>query len=214
LIGVVIVDDHRVVRRGLRAYLESTDDLEVLGEAADGIAALELVEKLVTLGSPPEVVLTDLVMDRMDGEQLTRELLRRFPGVRVVVMTSFSDLGRIKSLIADGASGYVLKDADSDQVAAALRSANAGQVHLDPEVARVLTQSMVNPVVMPLTDREQQVVSLVARGLSNHQIADRLVMSERTARTHLSNVFAKLGLQSRTQVALWAIRAGLASSDQ
>jgi len=208
------VDDHRVVRRGLRAYLESTDDLEVLGEAADGIAALELVEKLVTLGSPPEVVLTDLVMDRMDGEQLTRELLRRFPGVRVVVMTSFSDLGRIKSLIADGASGYVLKDADSDQVAAALRSANAGQVHLDPEVARVLTQSMVNPVVMPLTDREQQVVSLVARGLSNHQIADRLVMSERTARTHLSNVFAKLGLQSRTQVALWAIRAGLASSDQ
>jgi DNA-binding NarL/FixJ family response regulator len=214
LIGVVIVDDHRVVRRGLRAYLESTDDLEVLGEAADGIAALELVEKLVTLGSSPEVVLTDLVMDRMDGEQLTRELLRRFPGVRVVVMTSFSDLGRIKSLIADGASGYVLKDADSDQVAAALRAANAGQVHLDPEVARVLTQSMVNPVVMPLTDREQQVVSLVARGLSNHQIADRLVMSERTARTHLSNVFAKLGLQSRTQVALWAIRAGLASSDQ
>jgi DNA-binding NarL/FixJ family response regulator len=213
VIGVVIVDDHRVVRRGLRAYLESNDDLQVLGEAADGIAALELVQKLMTLGTPPDVVLTDLVMDRMDGERLTRELLSRFDGVRIVVMTSFSDLGRIKSLIADGASGYVLKDADSDQVAAAVRAAHAGQMHLDPVVARVLTQSMVNPAIMPLTDREQEVVILVARGLSNRQIADQLVMSERTARTHLSNILAKLDLQSRTQVALWAIRAGLASGE-
>jgi DNA-binding NarL/FixJ family response regulator len=212
-VRVFVVDDHAVVRRGLHAYLEMVDDMEVVGEAADGQEALEGIEALVAAGRPPDVALMDLVMPGMDGVTATAAIVQRHPEMEVVAMTSFARADMVHDALQAGAAGYLLKDAEADEVAAAIRAARRGEVHLDAAVAKQLTQSLVTPqprTVSSLTDREREVLVLVADGLSNQQIADSLVISERTARTHVSNILGKLGVASRTQAALLAIREGIA----
>jgi DNA-binding NarL/FixJ family response regulator len=212
-VRVFVVDDHAVVRRGLRGYLEMVDDMEVVGEAADGQEALDGIAALVTAGRPPVVVLMDLVMPGMDGVTATAAITQRYPEMEVVAMTSFTQADMVHGALQAGAAGYLLKDAEADEVAAAIRAARRGEVHLDPVVAKQLTRSLVAPkpqTVTALTDREREVLVLVAQGLSNQQIADSLVISERTARTHVSNILGKLGVVSRTQAALLAIREGIA----
>jgi DNA-binding NarL/FixJ family response regulator len=212
-VRVFVVDDHAVVRRGLRGYLEMVDDMEVVGEAADGQEALDGIAALVTAGRPPVVVLMDLVMPGMDGVTATAAITQRYPEMEVVAMTSFTQADMVHRALQAGAAGYLLKDAEADEVAAAIRAARRGEVHLDPVVAKQLTRSLVAPkpqTVTALTDREREVLVLVAQGLSNQQIADSLVISERTARTHVSNILGKLGVVSRTQAALLAIREGIA----
>jgi len=211
-IRVFLVDDHTVVRRGMRAFLDMLSDIEVVGEAADGQAALEELAVRDKADTLPDVVLMDLLMPRLDGVAATYEIKQRHPGVQVVALTSFSEAERVHAALEAGAAGYLLKDAEADELAAAIRAARRGEVHLDPVVARKLTQLLVAPehTVTALTAREREVLVLVAGGKSNREIADALVISERTARTHVSNVLVKLGLASRTQAALWAIREGLA----
>lgn len=210
-IRVFLVDDHAVVRRGMRAFLDMLDDIEVLGEAADGQAALDQIAALAARDDLPDVVLMDLLMPRMDGVAATRAIRQRYPSVEVVALTSFSEAERIHVALAAGAAGYLLKDAEADQVGAAVRAAHRGEVHLDPVVARQLTKAIVAPqqTAAALTPREREILVLVAQGKSNRDIADALVISERTARTHVSHVLTKLGLTSRTQAALWAVREGL-----
>lgn len=212
-VRVFVVDDHAVVRRGLRAYLESVDSMEVVGEAADGQAALEQIAALAAAGGAPDVVLMDLLMPGMDGVSATAAITERYPELAVVAMTSFTQADLVHGALQAGAAGYLLKDAEADEVAAAIRAACRGEVHLDPAIARQLTRSLVAPkpqAADALTDREREVLVLVAKGLSNQQIADSLVISERTARTHVSNILGKLGVASRTQAALLAIREGIA----
>ena len=210
-VRVLIVDEHAVVRRGIRAYLEVLDDLEVAAEAADGQEALEGLESMAAHSELPDVVLIDLLMPRMDGVVATSRITERFPGVRVVVLTSFGEMERVHAALANGASGYLLKDAEPGEVVAAIRAAAKGDVFLDPAVARQLTREIVAPPtgISALTGRERDVLILVAQGHSNQAIADELVISERTARTHVSNVLRKLQLTSRTQAALIAVRQGL-----
>ncbi len=212
VIRVFLVDDHIVVRRGMRAFFDMLSDIEVIGEASDGQAALDELAVLDRAGGLPDVVLMDLLMPRLDGVAATAEIRRRHPDVQVVALTSFSEAERVHAALEAGAAGYLLKDAEADELAAAIRAAHDGEVHLDPVVARKLTQLLIAPghTATALTAREREVLVLVARGRSNREIADELVISERTARTHVSNVLVKLGLASRTQAALWAIREGLA----
>jgi DNA-binding NarL/FixJ family response regulator len=212
LVRVFVVDDHTVVRRGLRGYLEMVDDMEVVGEAADGQEALDGIAALVAAGDPPDVVLMDLLMPGMDGVTAIAAITQRHPEMEVVAMTSFTQADLVHSALQAGAAGYLLKDAEADEVAAAIRAACRGEVHLDPAIAKQLTRSLVapKPQTVTLTDREREVLVLVAEGLSNQQIADSLVISERTARTHVSNILSKLGVASRTQAALLAIREGIA----
>jgi DNA-binding NarL/FixJ family response regulator len=212
-VRVFVVDDHAVVRRGLRGYLEVVDDMEVVGEAANGQEALEGIAALVAAGRPPDVVLMDLLLPGMDGVAATAALRQRHPGIEVVAMTSSTQAAMVHGALQAGAAGYLLKDAEADEVAAAIRAACRGEVHLDAAIAKQLTRSLVTPepgTVNSLTDREREVLVLVAQGLSNQQIADALVVSERTARTHVSNILGKLGVASRTQAALLAIREGVA----
>ncbi|OGO56867.1 MAG: DNA-binding response regulator [Chloroflexi bacterium RBG_16_72_14] len=209
-IRVLLVDDHAVVRRGLRGFFELLDDIEIVGEAEDGRRAVELVESL-----RPDVVLMDLLMPVMDGIAATAEIKERFADVEVVALTSFIEEERVTAALEAGATGYLLKDADADDVAVAVRRAHAGEVHLDPQVARLLARRIRTrrddaPQHEPLTDREREVLALVAKGHANKEIAALLDITERTARTHVSNILGKLDLASRTQAALWAIEHRLA----
>lgn len=211
-IRVFLVDDHRVVRSGVAAYLELMDDISVVGEAANGRQALDTIALLESAGGMVDVVLMDLLMPVMDGITATREIRARWPSVEVVAITSFVEEAKVREALEAGAAGYLLKDADADQVAGAIRSAVDGQMHLDPAAARLLADSLRGPRRLgdTLTPREREVLALLAQGSSNRQIALTLVVSERTARTHVSSILSKLGLVSRTQAALWAIRDGLA----
>jgi len=213
-IRVFLVDDHAVVRRGMRAFFDMLDDVEILGEAPDGQAALDQLDAMAIRQDLPDVVLMDLHMPRLDGIGATKAIKQRHPGVEVVALTSFSEAERVHMALEAGATGYLLKDAEADQVCAAVRAAVRGQVHLDPTVAGILTRSLASPrkTATVLTPREREILILVARGKSNRDVADTLVISERTARTHVSNVLSKLGLASRTQAALWAVREGLVSA--
>jgi len=213
-IRVFLVDDHTVVRRGMRVFFDMLDDIEVIGESPDGRDALDALAALAVRQHLPDVVLMDLLMPRLDGVATTTTIKRLYPRVEVVAITSFGEAERVHLALEAGAAGYLLKDAEADEVVAAVRAAFRGEVHLDPVVARKLTQSLITPqnTVAALTPREREILVLVARGNSNRDIARTLVISERTARTHVSNVLTKLGLSSRTQAALWAVREGLVPS--
>ena len=210
-IRILLVDDHAVVRTGLRVFLDLQDDLEVVGEASDGSEGVAMARRL-----HPDVVLMDLLMPVMDGVAAIERLKAEAPEIEVVTMTSFVEESKVHAALEAGAAGYVLKDASADEVAAAVRAAHAGEVHLDPAVARLLARRMrerrAPEPVEPLTDREKEVLALVGRGLANKEIAYELGITERTARTYVSNILGKLGLQSRTQAALWAVEHGIVGS--
>ena len=210
-IRVLIVDDHAMVRRGMRDFLDLHPDLEVVGEAPDGETALVEAARL-----RPDVVVMDLVMPGLDGIATTAELKARHPAIEVVAITSFIEESRITAALEAGASGFLLKDAEADDLAAAIRSAHGGEVYLDPAVAGIVARRMRvghdgpgggagDDRLARLTARERDVLDGLARGLSNRAIAEELGMAERTARTHVSNILAKLGLSSRTQAALLAV---------
>jgi DNA-binding NarL/FixJ family response regulator len=200
----------------MRAYLSHVDDVEVVGEAADGQQALDRISALESTDDFPDVVLMDLLMPRLDGIEATRELKGRFPALEVVAVTSFLEEQKVRAALEAGATGYLLKDAEADEVAAAIRAAIRGEMHLDPAVARQLAASLRAPTqdAIMLTAREREVLVHVAEGRSNREIAKVLVVSERTARTHVSNILSKLGLASRTQAAMWAVREGLVTASQ
>jgi DNA-binding NarL/FixJ family response regulator len=207
-IRVLLVDDHGVVRRGLRGYLELLDDIEVVGEAENGLIGVEMSAQLV-----PDVVLMDIVMPQLDGIGAIERIKAAQPGVQIVALTSFIEEDKVLAAIESGASGFILKDADADDVAAAIRAAHNDEVHLDPAAARVLAKGMrtrfEQQPVESLTERELEVLSLVGHGRSNKEIATELGITERTARTHVSNILGKLDLQSRTQAALYAVERKL-----
>lgn len=199
-IRVVIADDHQVVRSGLQQLLATTPDILMVGAAANGVEVLAIVGEL-----RPDVVLMDLSMPGIDGVEATRRLSVEYPASRVLVLTSFSDQTRILSALEAGADGYLLKDADPDDIAEAIRSVHRGESPLDPKAARVLLESRrIRRETVPLTDREREVLGLVRDGLANKQIARRLGISERTVKAHLTSVFQRLGVSDRTQAALWA----------
>jgi DNA-binding NarL/FixJ family response regulator len=210
-VRVFLVDDHKVVRSGLAAYLATEPAMTVVGEAGDGRRALDELAVLDRAGDLPDVVLMDLQMPEMDGVTATGEITRRFPRVRVVILTSFGETERVHAALEKGASGYLLKDAGPAEVDAALRAAVRDEVFLDAAVTRRLTQEMRAPRtgLGALTAREKEVLVLVAEGRSNKDIAEHLVISERTARTHVSHLLTKMGLTSRTQAALLAVKEGL-----
>jgi len=202
---VVLVDDHAVVRRGLADLLSSAPDLEVVGTASDGAEAQDVVR-----AARPDVVVMDLQMPGTDGVEATREILDEHPDVQVLVLTSFSDSDRILAALDAGAVGYLLKDADPDDVIEGVRAVARGESPLHPKAARELLLARNRPVDKPqLTPREADVLRLVRQGLANKQIARRLGISERTVKAHLTSVFQRIGVPDRTQAALWAERHGL-----
>lgn len=207
-IRVLIADDHGVVREGLRAYLELEPDITVVGEARDGA---EAVRQCLELN--PDVVLMDLVMPQVDGVEATGQIKQHRPSTHVIILTSFLDDERVVPAIRAGATSYLLKDVAATDLARAIRGARAGQAQLHPEVARRLMQQVTAPrkadAAAQLTDREREVLLLLAEGRSNKEIARTLVVSERTVKGHVSNILGKLGLQDRTQAALYAVRHGL-----
>ena len=215
-IRVLLVDDHAMVRRGMRDFLELHADIEIVGEAADGAEAIDQASAL-----RPDIVVMDLMMPGVDGIEATARIRAELPDVQVIALTSFVEEARVVAAIEAGAAGFLLKDAEADELAAAIRSAAAGEVHLDPAIAGIVARRMragsgaaatpggPDGGIASLTARERDVLACVARGLSNRAVADALGITERTARTHVSNILAKLGLASRTQAALLAVQHGL-----
>jgi len=199
VIRVLVVDDHQLVRAGLITLLEAAADIQVAGEAADGRQALEAAK-----AASPDVVLMDLSMPVLDGVAATRLLLAELPRTRVVALTSFSDRQRVTDVLAAGATGYVLKDSRPDDLLAAVRAAADGHVPLDPRVAAALLPSREVPLTEQLSEREKQVLRLVAAGLANKQIARRLGIAEATVKVHTGNIFRRIGVTDRTSAALWA----------
>jgi DNA-binding NarL/FixJ family response regulator len=210
---VLLVDDHAVVRRGLRSFLSAIPGIGVAGDVEDGRAALDHLARLTAYGHRlPDVVLMDLMMPRLGGIDAITAVRSAHPTVKIVALTSYDDTQRVRAALEAGVSGYVLKDADSDEIATAIRAAARDEVHLDAKIARALARSMGgHQPDAHLTAREREVLLLVAQGKSNQDIANVLVISERTARTYVSHVIGKLGLKSRVQAALWAIRNGVAT---
>jgi NarL family two-component system response regulator LiaR len=207
-IRILIVDDHAVVREGLRTFLELQDGLQVVGEAADGEQAIVEAEALA-----PDVILMDLVMPRLDGVGAMRELRIRAPAARVIVLTSFLDDERLLPAIRAGAAGYLLKDVEPSELARAVRAARDGDAILDPTVAARVVQAFADgsapTAPLRLTRREHEVLKLIAQGRSNKRIAYELEISEKTVKTHVGHLLAKLGVADRTQAALLAVREGL-----
>lgn len=203
-IRVLIVDDHRVVREGLRSFLDLQDDLEVVGEAADGAEAVARAEEL-----RPDVILLDLKMPGTDGVAALRGLRDRGSGARVLVVTSFTEPAAVLPAVRAGAAGYVYKDVDPQALAAAIRSVHLGHTLLHPDVARLLAEGGAAGDPVRLTPREREVLAEVGRGRSNREIARTLGLAEKTVKTHVSAILAKLGVQDRTQAALRAVRDGL-----
>jgi len=208
-ISVLIVDDHPVVRRGLRTFLELHEDVRVVAEASNGIDGVSLAEEL-----EPDVVLMDLVLPDLDGIEATRRIRSVSPSTSVIVLTSFADDDKVFPAIKAGATAYLLKDAEPQQLVEAVRLASRGEPLLHPKIAARLMQEVAGgskrDAVEDLTARELQVLRLLAQGLTNKLIAEELVVSEKTVKTHVSNILAKLHLSHRTQAALYAVRRGLA----
>ncbi|MFJ1551253.1 response regulator [Streptomyces sp. NPDC088246] len=209
IIRVLVVDDHQVVRRGLRTFLEIQDDIEVVGEASDGAEGVARAEEL-----RPDVVLMDIKMPGTDGIEALRKLRELENPAKVLIVTSFTEQRTVVPALRAGASGYVYKDVDPDALAGAIRSVYAGHVLLQPEVAgALLAQDDAGGGTgrgSTLTERERDVLGLIADGRSNREIARALVLSEKTVKTHVSNILMKLDLSDRTQAALWAVRHGAA----
>lgn len=208
-IGVLIVDDHRVVRQGLRDFLELQDDIEIVGEAASGEEGVRIARDML-----PDVVLQDLVLPGIDGVEATRQIKAVSPSTRVIVLTSFADGDKVFPSIKAGAISYLLKDVQPEELARAIRAAQRNEAVLHPEVASKLMKEFngARPPenqVEQLTEREMDVLRLIAQGKSNKEIADALIISEKTVKTHVSNILSKLHLADRTQAAIYALRQRL-----
>lgn len=224
VIRVLIVDDHAVVRQGLRTFLELQDDpsnlpIQVVGEAGNGLEAVELASR-----TQPDIVLLDLVMPEMDGIQATPRIIASSPHTRVIILTSFGEEDKVIPAIRAGAQGYLLKDIPPDELVQAVRDAHRGRVQLHPDVARKLMSTLAGkgespigpaqkPSVDELTERELEVLRLIARGMNNREIAEKMVISEKTVKTHVSSILGKLHLEDRTQAAIYALRHGLATDE-
>jgi NarL family two-component system response regulator LiaR len=212
-IRVLIADDHAILRKGIRVLLGTEPDMEVVGEAADGLETVALAREL-----RPDVILMDLMMPKMDGIEATRQITAELPGVRVLVLTSFAADDKVFPAIKAGALGYILKDSGPAELVQAIHQVHQGQPSLEPSIALKVLQEVSHPPQRPptpdpLTGREMEVLRLLAQGKSNREIADQLVITELTVRTHVSNILGKLHLASRTQAALYALKEGLASLD-
>lgn len=210
-IRVLIVDDHAIVRKGIRALLATERDIEVIGEASDGADAIAQARAL-----RPDVILMDLVMPKIDGIEATRQITANQSGVRILVLTSFAADDKVFPAIKAGALGYLLKDTGPDDLVQAIHQVYQGQPSLEPSIARKVLSELSHPpqeplTQEPLTERELDVLRLVAQGKSNKEIAEQLVIAEMTVRAHMSNILSKLHLASRTQAALYALRKGIAS---
>ena len=208
-VSVLVVDDHSIVRQGLRSFLELQPDIEIIGEAADGLEAVSMAQEKL-----PDVVLMDLFMPRMDGIQATREIVRLSPRTQVLILTSFAGDEQVFPAIKAGAMGYQMKDVSPTELAEAIRAVHRGETPLHPEIAKKLMREFTAPVENSLsredlTDREIEVLSLIAQGLSNRDIAERLFLSPKTVKTHVSNILSKLHLADRTQAAIYALKKGL-----
>jgi NarL family two-component system response regulator LiaR len=202
-IKVLLVDDHMVVRSGLSTVLAVYDDMQLVGEAGDGEEALRLCERL-----QPDVVLMDLLMPKMDGVAATRVIRERWPQMRVIALTSFKEKEYVEGALKAGASGYLLKNVSAEELVNAIRRAAAGQPSLSPEAAQVLIQKVNEPPPpgQDMTDREKEILALMVEGLSNNEIAERLIVSPSTVKFHVSNVLSKLGVTGRTEAVALAIK--------
>src|SRR5687767_10982257 len=202
---VMLVDDHAIVRQGLRTYLELQPDIEVVGEASDGQVAIAMARDKL-----PDIILMDLVMPNTDGVEATRAITSISPSTKVIVLTSFSEDEKVFASIKAGAQGYLMKDVLPQDLVRAIRTVHRGEAQLDPEIARKLMQEFTNPQPAApkhdLTDRELEVLTLIAHGKSNKEISEDLVLSEKTVKTHVSNILQKLHLSDRTQAAVYALR--------
>lgn len=212
-VRVLIADDHAIVRKGIRALLATEPDVEVVGEACDGAEAVAQVQAL-----RPDVVLMDLVMPGLDGIEATRQITAGQSGVRILVLTSFAADDKVFPAIKAGALGYLLKDTGPEDLVRAIRQVSRGEPSLEPVIARKVLYELSHPPAEkptpdPLTEREMEVLRLIAQGRSNKEIAEELVIAEMTVRSHVSNILSKLHLASRTQAALYALKEGLASLD-
>jgi DNA-binding NarL/FixJ family response regulator len=210
-IRVLICDDHLVVRQGLQTFLDVQDDIEIAGQAADGVEAVAKTRSL-----QPDVVLMDLVMPRIDGVEAIRQIREHDAAVPIIVLTSFAEDDKVFPAIKAGATGYLMKDVSPQDLAKAIRMARDGEPLLSPDIARRLMMELrsggkpaQSPEMQRLTEREREVLAEIARGRSNKEIALDLVLSEKTVKTHVSNILQKLGLSDRTQAALFAVREGL-----
>ena len=214
MIRVAIADDHAVVRQGLRTFLELQDEIEVVGEAADGEEAVALVAR-----TEPDVALIDLVMPRVDGIEAIRRIRERSPATRILVLTSFADDHTVLPAVRAGAAGYLLKDVQPPELVTAIRTVHAGEALLAPSVATMLVEQLAGEDGRAeerdehLTPREREVLAQLARGAPNKVIALELGVSERTVKTHVSNILGKLGMTDRTQAAVYAVRHGIVPKD-
>ena len=205
-IRVMLVDDHTMVRKGLATFLKTFDDLELAGEAGNGLAAIQLCGEIL-----PDVVLMDMVMPEIDGASVTRAIRQQFPSVQVLALTSFKEGDLVKNALEAGAIGYLLKDVSADELAQAIRAAHSGRATLSPEAAQALVQTSNQPPDpgLDLTEREREVLVLMVEGLNNTQIAGRLTVSPSTVKSHVSNILSKFGVASRTEAVTLALRHGL-----
>ncbi len=212
-IRLLIADDHNIVRKGIKVLLATEKDMEVVGEAENGV---EAVEKAASLS--PDVILMDLVMPQMDGIEATRKITAAEPGAKILVLTSFAADDKVFPAVKAGALGYLLKDSTPEQLLEAIRQVHRGEPSLEASIARKVLQELSHPgqgkpTAEPLTERELDVLRLIAQGMSNKEIAAKIFVAEWTVRSHVSNILGKLHLASRTQAALYALRSGLASLD-
>jgi NarL family two-component system response regulator LiaR len=204
----MLVDDHAMVRRGLATFLQVFDDLELVGEADDGAAAIQLCANV-----QPDVVLMDMLMPDMDGVTVTRIIRQKFPTVQVIALTSFKEATLVQNALQAGAIGYLLKNITADALAQAIRAAHGGRTTLAQEATQVLVQASTQPVALghDLTSREREVLALLVTGLNNGEIAEKLVVSPSTIKSHVSNILAKLGVSGRTEAVALAMRYGLST---